>query len=1037
MFIRIQKGFCVLLLSVMGLNGEILLNEMMIDPLGSENSAEFVELLNMGDTTVSLEGWRFGDAQDMDLLLFSGEPLLNPGEYALILDPDYDGEYDGIIPDTVLCLTIEDSRFGAYGLSNSVQKMYYLFNAHGIAADSCLSLVNIPEGHSMERNEEGLWQKSHRHGGTPGFRNSVCIPEEAVLLIIHAETYLEKKQVFASFYIHNTGRLSVGSFELSLKDSLTDRLLFNTLYQAGLEPDDSVLITTQWSALSYGKHWIIAEIFYNHSWKRERFEHDISVPADSLFITEFCAVPGEGVSCEYIEFLNTSALPVNLAGMTITDKTGTALLVSEDLYLPECGLGVAAEKADFRNDVQSPQILLWVPSAWRALNNTGDLICWKDRQGNILDSFEFVTSWGVSAGLGLERRSILFPASCPENWASGFSPGLINQATWPDTAFSIVDFKFLPCPQEILISIENQGEKRLPSSFIKMYLDETFTGVPDPANLLEEIMFPSIEPFYSHDICFTTPVPLAGLVTLLFHIPDLSDSVFSFICLNPWPENVLIINEYCPWPGELHNSEYFELFLKGDVNLNLKGFTFRDKTGKVTWDDNLILRTGEYVVFAENQEICHHFPYAKVLIPKQWRTLNNGDDCLAVKDPAGKTQDSIVYHHSTFDIPYQRYSPDLPSLFELNWVEYSPGTPGCVNPFLPADIAWKTNVTVNTRNKPLLKLYVRLRNFGNLSSFTPPLYVKVSYPDDRVYTVSQIDAGLWLHPGESVGDSLDLNYDHPGTGQLYIDGECVISDTVQIYIPYSKSPLTLSEVMNCPHVYDNREWIEIRVENPPVICDGWLLTIDQKRVFLSGILYNEYSVICRDDGSGEEDWISVSGFPQLANKGFVLKLFDPDSCLKDSVDLRNHSEFITGVSLENPRKDFPFLHPLSWHRSRSAEGHTAGLSNSILTFSADEHALLSLEPRIYPRNHPEPMCITISDPGGLSHGEVRLFTLSGLPVRQWEFNIFSAPIVQVFWDGTFTDGNPVPLGLYIVYARVRKTDGSKREERMTAVVNCR
>ena len=304
-------------------------------------------------------------------------------------------------------------------------------------------------------------------------------------------------------------------------------------------------------------------------------------------------------------------------------------------------------------------------------------------------------------------------------------------------------------------------------------------------------------------------------------------------------------------------------------------------------------------------------------------------------------------------------------------------------------------------------------------------------------TVAHTRTGHFLDPGESVCDSLDIYYDQPGTGRWFLQGESVYSDTAQIYIPYSKSPFMLSEVMNCPHVSDNREWIEIRVENPPVICDGWFLNIDQRTVSLSGILHDEYSVICRNDGSGERDWIPISGFPQLANKGFVLKLFDPDSLLKDSVDLRDHDEFTTGVSLENPRKDFPFLPALSWHRSRSAEGHTAGLPNSILTFSTDSNALLSLDPRIYPRNHPEPMCITISDPDGLSHGEIRLFTISGIPVRKWELKTFSSPVAQVFWDGTYSDGNPVPLGLYIVYARVRKSNGAKREERMTALVNCR
>jgi|GEM_PF-3048517 len=1035
--VRIQIGFCILLLSRIWLNSAILLNELMIDPIGSENSAEYVELHNSGDTAVSLEGWRFGDIQDMDLFVFSGESILKPGAFALILDPDYDGEYEGIIPDSVLCVTIEDSRFGAYGLSNNTQKMYYLNNTAGCAVDSCLSLTGIPEGYSMERDDDGCWFQSLQTGGTPGFINSVCKAEKAVLWLTHAGTYLKQKQVFVTLYIHNTGRLSVGSFELSLKDSLTGRLLFNALYENVIESGDSIIITTQWPAVSYGKNSVIGEISYEGVKRREWFDHEIDIPADSLFITEFCAIPGEGISCEYIEFFNTSSLPVNLAGMTIMDKTGTALLVSGDLHLPQHGLGVAAEKAEFRNDVQLSQILLWIPPAWRALNNTGDLICWKDSQGNVLDQFEYKTAWGVSAGTGLERRSLLFSADRADNWLPGFSPGLINLANWPDTAFSIVEYHFSNALPEVRVRIENQGEKKLPSSRISLYLDKSFTGIPEDKNLLGELWFPVIEPLCDHEVVFTPYLSLAGFLTLLFKIPDLSDSVFAFSCLNPWPESTLIINEYCPWPGELHNSEYFELFLKGSVSLNLKGFQFKDKTGKAIWDENLVLPAGAYMVFAENPEIGHHFSGAEALIPKQWRTLNNGEDCLVIKDPEGKTQDSIVYHHSSFDVPYQRYSPDLPSLFELNWVELSPGTPGFPNPFIMEEISWKTELSMQTANKPLLELFFRVTNFGYASGIIPPLDLLIMYPDGRSHIITEIEINKFLSPGESFKDSLEVYYDHPGTGNWFFNGSGVVSDTVCIYIPYDRSPFTLSEVMNCPQTSDNREWIEIRVDNPPVISDEWFLSIDQRVVFLSGILNNEYAVLCRNDGSGEAAWIPVSGFPQLANKGFILKLFDPDSILKDSVDLRDHSEFTGGVSLENPRKDFPFLPPSAWHRSRSAEGHTAGLSNSILTFSTDSDVLLSLDPRIYPRNHPEPMCITISDPGGLSHGEIRLFTVTGIPVRQWELKAFSSPVAQVFWDGTYSDGNPVPLGLYIIYARVRRTNGTKREGRMTAVVNNR
>jgi hypothetical protein len=42
----------------------------------------------------------------------------------------------------------------------------------------------------------------------------------------------------------------------------------------------------------------------------------------------------------------------------------------------------------------------------------------------------------------------------------------------------------------------------------------------------------------------------------------------------------------------------------------------------------------------------------------------------------------------------------------------------------------------------------------------------------------------------------------------------------------------------------------------------------------------------------------------------------------------------------------------------------------------------------------------------------------------------------VFWDGNFKNGSPVPLGLYIITAKVRDVDGTKKEGFESVLVNC-
>ncbi len=411
------------------------INEMMIDPVYSENSGEYVEIYNSGGTAVNLAQWCFGDASDMDVLVFFEDSLLHAGSYGLILDSDYAGEYDDLIPDSVLRITIGDSRFGAYGLSNSTQKFYFLQNGKGIRVDSCLSMTDCPEGYSMEKDDEGAWHTSKQEGGTPGFANSVCAPDYPQLVVSFGKKFFNDLLVTSILTIINTGRQPAEIWEISLRDSLTGGFLGCFSGTDVIPAGDSINISVTWKAPLYGIskiYWTCGTGVYEYSGIGMV---TVPLPVDSLHITEFCPIPADGISCEYIEFYNASSHPVNIAGTTISDKTGTARLTNEDYLLPELGLRVAAERPDLRQDMQSPPFFLWVPPEWRSLNNNGDHVVWKDPEGWVIDSLAYTSAWGFQNGAGLERRFIFRPAYRKDNWVPGFSPGLPNLDTLEDKAW--------------------------------------------------------------------------------------------------------------------------------------------------------------------------------------------------------------------------------------------------------------------------------------------------------------------------------------------------------------------------------------------------------------------------------------------------------------------------------------------------------------------------------------------------------------------------------------------------------------------------
>ena len=163
-------------LIIISIPSSILITEVMSNPI-DEDTGEFIELYNNGDSTVDLAGWSFtdGDAVDVIVPFEEGESTaLRPKGFALILDREYAGEYD--IPPGVLLLTTKNTTLGD-GLATN--DPITLFDKDGNVVDTFSHPFNPGNGISVERvspergDEEGNWRPSRDpSGSTPGRENS-------------------------------------------------------------------------------------------------------------------------------------------------------------------------------------------------------------------------------------------------------------------------------------------------------------------------------------------------------------------------------------------------------------------------------------------------------------------------------------------------------------------------------------------------------------------------------------------------------------------------------------------------------------------------------------------------------------------------------------------------------------------------------------------------------------------------------------------------------------------------------------------------
>lgn len=176
--------FFWIFLSPVFLHAQIVITEVMFDPIEAESIDEFIEIYNLSDNqAIDLSGWRLGDTTGEDIIINAGKGLLLlPNQYAVILDPDYfshSTSYDSLIPDEALVLTVNGMTFGSGGLSNGKSETVQLIDPLGrVVCEYTYSIGNLP-GYSDEKidlsgpDSEHNWQDANVFLGTPGRKNSV------------------------------------------------------------------------------------------------------------------------------------------------------------------------------------------------------------------------------------------------------------------------------------------------------------------------------------------------------------------------------------------------------------------------------------------------------------------------------------------------------------------------------------------------------------------------------------------------------------------------------------------------------------------------------------------------------------------------------------------------------------------------------------------------------------------------------------------------------------------------------------------------
>lgn len=459
-----------------GLCGPVVFSEVMFHPQSSTPNSEFVEIINLADTSIDLTGWRLADLYSVDDLV-GGRLILEPDEIAIVFEADYDtttGPYRDLIPGEAIILFTSGEAIGN-GLSNSGDAIF-LITATGDTVDTIGWDQDIAPGHSLEKvilddcTLPGNWRPGMQLLGTPGGPNSVAGQEiDLALETLDWEVASPPGNFAITATIHNHGLVAASGRLLAAG---TDAADIPTL-AAGAD----TAVTFDWEAPAgiLGLYSLTVRLTapgdYDTTNNSLSVEMPIAAPDRAVVVNEIMYTPLSGQP-EWVELVNTTASTVNLKSWQVRDEADGVLLPEERLSPGEYVV-VTGDSAGAGNWL--PGIFVIIVSGFPALNNTGDQVILLSPAGVVIDEVDYSRFPLTKSGRSLEKVSLVAPSQEATSWVTSPAP----QGHTAGRENSVL----LPEEQAGLTLVPNPLRLNTPESSLKVAYVTPFSTI----NLLVEI----------------------------------------------------------------------------------------------------------------------------------------------------------------------------------------------------------------------------------------------------------------------------------------------------------------------------------------------------------------------------------------------------------------------------------------------------------------------------------------------------------------------------------------------------------------------
>lgn len=980
-------------------NSPLTFSEIMFYP--SESNGEFIEIYNTSSTQVidlTQIRFKYYTASVDSFITFIGGTLLAPESFAVVIENDYDfenGIYKNLIPKDVIILKTADNAFGSTGMANTASRTVSLLSNTGEILDSYDYTADNSADISDEKiflgrdNSTANWTNSLVLNGTPGISNSVTPLLNDVLVenfSFDTKYGIDSKPVTAKFVVKNNGlnpasEVSVKIFhDLNSDSSGQTNELIKEFSNQFIDSGGVKSYSFQVTDYNYGvNNFIVTAEFDADKYPDNNTAYasftgvQTNEQRDDLVINEFMYTP-ESPEPEWIEIYNRSDKTVDLFHYKISDRNDTTIVIDFPLLLVPDEYFVIAKDSSIFGIYQIPSKI--AIHSFSALNNSGDRIMILDSLNRVIDSLEYMPTWGGSNGKSLERILPEDSSTINSNWKTsenifGATPGYKNSVTPKKFDLAVTRFNFKSHyvfdnnEAEGNVTIKNYGTAAAENYSLSIFKDLNGNNKPDAGESLYQ--FTAMPVNKDDSITYNFKLQnrnnqLLGINTYLAFVsyePDenrtnnLMSTVLTGIITNE-QRNDLVINEimYAPSSAE---PEWIELYNRSQKTINLLGYRISDDSQtSIIVNDSLKLLPNEYFVIAKDSSIFNKYIISSKYVVTSFPILNNTSDEVVLIDQYGRVIDSLFYNSAwggTGGKSLERIDAASSSVDPLNWESSNDekgATPGEINSVSKKEFDVSVADLIFNPAQPEVNQKVSISAEVKNIGYEGAEFSIILFQQDLAGKENVLESASLIL---ASGDSAIYNFNYWvnkivseltfGVKVVYsLDQDTTNNKLIKSIRPYyANNSIAINEIMFNPFDGES-EWFEIlNISDNPVNLKNWsvsdILPFPKKTILTDKEIIlqpGEFAVITNDSLNYSfypPEKFFQADFETLGNTEDGVIIYDFRGTVIDSVKYNSSWDSQKGHSIEKLFSTKSGIDSTNWLASLNSDGATPGFLNSV------------------------------------------------------------------------------------------------------------